>query len=155
MKTLTILIDFAKKIWNSSVAMKQSENPIKSMIQHSFGKFFLWNSFYKWVKFPRDLRSLVWTRGLTVFASSLIVRKVCSSEVEISRSSHPKVFLRKGVRKTCSKFTWEHPWRSAILLMLKSNFIEIALRHGCSPLNLLHIFRTPFPRNTSGWLLLD
>ena len=35
-----------------------------------------------------------------------------------------------------------------------SNFIEIALRHGCSPVNLLHIFRTPFPKNTSGRLLL-
>ena len=31
----------------------------------------------------------------------------------------------------------------------------IALRHGCSPVNLLHIFRTPFPRNTYGWLLLN
>ena len=31
---------------------------------------------------------------------------------------------------------------------------QIALRHGCSPVNLLHIFRTPFPKNTSGWLLL-
>ena len=29
------------------------------------------------------------------------------------------------------------------------------LRHGCSPVNLLHIFRTPFPRNTCGWLLLQ
>ena len=28
------------------------------------------------------------------------------------------------------------------------NFIEIALRHGCSPLNLLHILRKPFPKNT-------
>ena len=36
----------------------------------------------------------------------------------------------------------------------KSNFIEIALRHGCSPVNLLHILRTPFLKNTSGWLLL-
>ena len=35
------------------------------------------------------------------------------------------------------------------------NFIEIALRHGCSPVNLLHIFRTPFPMNASGWLLLS
>ena len=34
------------------------------------------------------------------------------------------------------------------------NFIQITLRHGCSPANLLHIFRTPFPRNTFGWLLL-
>ena len=36
----------------------------------------------------------------------------------------------------------------------KSNFIEIALRHGCSPVNLLHIFRTASPKNTFGWLLL-
>ena len=30
----------------------------------------------------------------------------------------------------------------------------MALRHGCSPVSLLHIFRTPFPKNTSGRLLL-
>ena len=41
-----------------------------------------------------------------------------------------------------------------VAIKLQSNFIEIALWHGCSPVNLLHIFRTPFPRNTSGWLLL-
>ena len=70
------------------------------------------------------------------------------------RSSHPKVFLRKGVPKICSKFTGEHPCRSVISINLQSNFIEITLRHGCSPVNLLHIFRIPFPRNTSGWLLL-
>ena len=35
----------------------------------------------------------------------------------------------------------------------QSNFIEIALRHGSSPVNLLHIFRTPCTKNTSGWLL--
>ena len=29
-----------------------------------------------------------------------------------------------------------------------------SLRHGCSPVNLLHIFRTPFSKNTSGGLLL-
>ena len=27
-------------------------------------------------------------------------------------------------------------------------------KHGCSPVNLLHIFRTPFLKNTSGQLLL-
>ena len=32
--------------------------------------------------------------------------------------------------------------------------IEIAVRHGCSPVNLLHIFRKPFLKNTSGRLLL-
>ena len=36
---------------------------------------------------------------------------------------------------------------------LQNNFIEISLRHGCSPVNLLHIFRATSPRNTSGSLL--
>ena len=35
-----------------------------------------------------------------------------------------------------------------------ATLIEITLRHGCCPVNLLHIFRTPFYKNTSGWLLL-
>ena len=44
--------------------------------------------------------------------------------------------------------------RSVILIKLLCNFIEIALQHGCSPVNFLHIFRTPFTKNTSAWLLL-
>ena len=32
---------------------------------------------------------------------------------------------------------------------IQSNYIEITLRHGCSPVNLRHILRTPFPTNTS------
>ena len=39
--------------------------------------------------------------------------------------------------------------------MSKCNFIEITLPHGCSHVNLLHIFRTPFYRNTSGGLFLS
>ena len=38
-------------------------------------------------------------------------------------------------------------------IKLLSKFIEIALWHGCSPVNLQHIFRTPFPKNTSEGLL--
>ena len=38
---------------------------------------------------------------------------------------------------------------------LQSNFIEIALWHGYSSVNLLHIFRTLFYKNTSEWLLLS
>ena len=45
------------------------------------------------------------------------------------------------------------PSQSAISIKWH-NFIEIALPHGCSPENFLHIFRTPFPRSTSRWLLL-
>ena len=36
--------------------------------------------------------------------------------------------------------------QSAISIKLLYNFIEIALRHGCSPVHLLHIFRTPYPK---------
>ena len=65
------------------------------------------------------------------------------------------MFLVKGVLKICSKFTGEHPRRSVISMMkLLCNFIEIALRHGCSPVNLQHIFRTPFTKDISGRLLL-
>ena len=70
------------------------------------------------------------------------------------RSSCPEVFLKKRVLKICSKFEGEHPCRSVISLKLFRNFIEIALRHECSPINMLHIFRTPIPANISGWLLL-
>ena len=41
-----------------------------------------------------------------------------------------------------------------ISIKLQSKFIAIALQHGCSLVNLPHIFRTPFPKSTFGWLLL-
>ena len=65
-----------------------------------------------------------------------------------------EVFLGKGVLKIWSKFTGEHPCWSVISIKLLCKFIEITLQHECSPVNLLHIFRTPFPKNTSGGLLL-
>ena len=73
----------------------------------------------------------------------------------VFRSSHPGVFLVKGVLKIYNKFTGEHPRRSAISIKLLCNFIEITLQHGCSPVNLLYICRTTFTKNTSGWLLLN
>ena len=60
----------------------------------------------------------------------------------------------KSALKISSKFTVEHWLRSEISIKLLSNFIEIALRHGCSPVNLQRIFRTPFNKNISGGLLL-
>ena len=60
-----------------------------------------------------------------------------------NRSSPPKLFLGKGVVKICYKFTGEHPCRSAISMKL-CNFIEITLRHECSPVKrcifLEHLF---------------
>ena len=64
------------------------------------------------------------------------------------------VFLEKAVFRICSEFTGEHPCRNVISIKLLSNFIEITLWDECSPVNLLYIFRAPFPRNTYGGLLL-
>ena len=57
--------------------------------------------------------------------------------------------LPRGVlSKTCSENMQQIDRRTPIP---KCNF---TLRHGSSPVNLLHILRTPFSKNPSGWLLL-
>ena len=73
----------------------------------------------------------------------MIAKKIHYCE-EKDRSSRPEVFLEKDVLKICKRFTGEHPCLSVISKKLQSNFIEIALRHGCSLVNLLHIFRISF-----------
>ena len=40
-------------------------------------------------------------------------------------------------------------------IKLQSNFIEITFRHESCPINLLHIFRTPFHKNNSEGLLIS
>ena len=62
-----------------------------------------------------------------------------------TRSSPSEVFLGKGVLKTFRKFTGEHPCQSVMSIKL----------HRCSPVNLLHILRANFPKNTSEWQLLQ
>ena len=69
-------------------------------------------------------------------------------------SSRPEVFLKNAVLKIYSKFTREDPCRSATSIRFLGNFIEISLRHGCSPVNLMDIFKTAFAKKTSGRLLL-
>ena len=88
-----------------------------------------------------------------VRVSVTLVPKILAGSV-CFRSSHPQVFLEKGVLKLCNKFTGEHPCRGVISIKLLCNFIEITLSHACSHVNLLEIFRTRFSKNSSGWLLL-
>ena len=86
-----------------------------------------------------------WTRFMTTYGISISFLAQW-----IVRSSYQEVFLVKGVQKICSKFTGEHQCRSGISIKLQST-----LWHGFSDVNLLHIFRTPFSRNTSEWLILN
>ena len=102
-----------------------------------------------WLKMsnpPKRLIDAVIYGGMSQFGVAL---QICHY-----RSSRPEVFQGKGVLKICSKFIGEQAYRSVISIQLQSNFIEITPRHGCSALNLLHIFGTPFSQNTSRWLLL-
>ena len=68
--------------------------------------------------------------------------------------SEAEGFLGKDTLKICSKYTGDHPYRGVRSIKLLGNFIEIALWHGCSLVNLLYIFRISFGKNPSGWLLL-
>ena len=71
----------------------------------------------------------------------------------LTQKKFPETALQR-FSENCSKFTGEHPRRSVISINMQINFIEIALWHGYSPVNLLHILRTPFLMNFSGGLLL-
>ena len=66
----------------------------------------------------------------------LLFNRTCSVHY---RSSPPEVFLGNVVLQIRGKFTGEHPCQSAISIKLQINFIEVTLRHGCSPVNLLRI----------------
>ena len=76
--------------------------------------------------------------------------------MSFSQKQSSRSVLRKMVfwKYAANLFTGEHPCLSAISIKLLCNFIEFAFWHGCSPVNLQHIFRTPFLKNTSGRLLL-
>ena len=62
--------------------------------------------------------------------------------------------LRKSCSENMQQIYRRTPWHSVISIKLQSNFIEIKFWRGCSPVNLLHIFRKSFSQNTSKRLLL-
>ena len=70
-----------------------------------------------------------------------------------SHQNHFRGALFKRCCGNLQKFIGQNPSRRLISIKLQSNFIKITLRHECS-VNLLDIFRLPFPKNNSGGLLL-
>ena len=111
-------------------------------------------------EFCKISKNTIFTEHLRTTASVEIMQKQSYHILKLIkalnfRSNRPEVLLGKGVLKICSKFTGEHPCRSVISIKLLCNFIEITLWHGCSTVNLLHILRISFLKNTSGRLLLE
>ena len=117
------------------------------------GQVVPWHSGKVWIHSKKFVRDMIMTYCTLRFMESVHYR------TELKKwpctSSPSEVILRKSVPKVCCKFTGQHPCRRMILIKLQSNAIEVSLWHGCSPVNLLHIFRTTFPKNISGWLLLS
>ena len=90
------------------------------------------------VNFAKFLRALFLIEHLRWLLPKIVINVIERSlKGSVCRQSRPEIFLKKDFLKICSKFTGEHPCQSAI-----------------SPVKLLHIFRTPFLKNTSGRLLL-
>ena len=82
--------------------------------------------------------------------SSLLPQTLASSEC----GSKYRGFLKKRCSENMQQIYRRTPMPKCDFNKVACNFIEIKLRHGCSPVNLRHIFRTPFLNNTSGWLPL-
>ena len=105
---------------------------------------FTMSSSSKNTKFPRSCLPTVWLNQRTIFNHGDIIL-FCQTEAAVQGCSYKKLF-----------------WKYALYLQenthaevrFQNNFNEITLWYGCYPGNLLHIFRTPFPKNISGWLLL-
>ena len=63
-----------------------------------------------------------------------------------------RVILRKRCSEDIQQICRRTPTPKCDFNKVEKQLYWIALWHGCSPVNLL--LRTPFPKNTSGWLLL-
>ena len=70
----------------------------------------------------------------------------------VNRSSPPEAFLGKNFLKLCSKIRVEHSCPN-VMWSAKQLYWNHTLAW-VFPVNLLHISRTPFPKNTSGGQLL-
>ena len=81
-------------------------------------------------------------------SAKLLILGICPSFIQ-------KQPLKGVLSKRCSKNMQQIYKRTP---MPKCDFNKVAkqitLRYECSPVNLLHIFRTAFTKNTSGWLLM-
>ena len=70
------------------------------------------------------------------------------------RKQPPRGVLSKRFSENMQEIYRRTPCQNVISIKLQSKFNETTFRHGCSSVNLPHIFRIPFLKNTSGRLLL-
>ena len=94
------------------------------------------------------------TRTLTEWKSVVTKLIVKEKIMRYIQNQTYRAVLRKRCFENMQQIYRRTPKPKCDFNKVACNFIEITLRLGCSPVNLLHIFRTPFPKNTPRWLLL-
>ena len=86
-------------------------------------------------------------------------QSLCSNDFSYNLPSKLICIIQKQpprgiLKKMCSENTQQIYMKTPMLkcdfnkVALQINFTEITLQHGCSPVTLLHIFRTPFLKGT-------
>ena len=78
-------------------------------------------------------------------------RRCSSFFVSSTHTLFPEGIISKKILCTIEKNIMYNQFRSGIQVQ---KLCKLYTSAWCSPANLLHIFRRPFLRNTSGWLLL-
>ena len=77
----------------------------------------------------------------------------------LSRSSHQRCSVKKGVLRNFTKFSEKRPWQSLFFIKVAglrpSTLLKKRPWHRCFPLNFVKFLGTPFLKNTSGRLLLS
>ena len=72
----------------------------------------------------------------------------------MARSSRPKVFCKKGVRRNLAKFTGKHLCQrlfcNKVASLRPATLLKKRLWHRCFPVNFERFLRTTFLQNTSG-----
>ena len=106
-----------------------------------------------------DQLSWIWTYYWSFQCSlvNLVNPNVTTQRKECTNRNSHQVFWKINILKVLKNNTKGPNFKQNVafdFLTLLCKCIEITPRLGCSPVNLLHIFRTPFPKNTSRRLLL-
>ena len=106
-------------------------------------------------KLWKEMKSL-WNKisfDLLPISAIIINRKIYSFLFPLRRIFIQKQLFIDVLREKCSENMYQM-YRRTPMPKCHFNTFEKQLYHGCFPVNLLHIFRTHFPKNTCRQLLL-
>ena len=110
-------LTFTSKKWklkNHHSICKILFYPLEAFISHSVSQILI-NVFLNIVMSGSILSVLCINFNISRSRWAIWLKRVPTTKFPFtSKSSHPEVFLGKGVPKICSKFTGEHPCRSVI-----------------------------------------